>query len=126
MPQKTILIVEDNLISLRLIKKVLSQEGYNILTATSAENAQDILKEIHPDLILMDWQLPGMDGLELTQLLKTNPATRNIFIVALTICTDVGDEEKALKAGCDSYIAKPIDVITLPYKVASILNRTSS
>ena len=122
MAQKTILIIEDNAINLRLTKAVVVKHGYNALTATDAERALKILKEFHPDLILMDLQLPGMDGLQLTRFLKKNPATKNIIILALTAFVMKGDEAKALNAGCDGYVPKPIDVRTLPIIIDSYLD----
>src|SRR5271167_4214838 len=97
MTPKTVLIVEDNLISLRLTAKTISTEGYNILTANSAEQALDLLNNVLPDLVLMDLQLPGMSGFELTAIIKKNPETRDIIVVALTVVTEDGIEEKAFK-----------------------------
>jgi two-component system cell cycle response regulator len=79
-----------------------------VLTAADAEEALALLDVVHPRLILMDVQLPGLDGLELTRRLKTDPATRDIVVVALTAYAMQGDEQKALDAGCDGYLAKPI------------------
>jgi len=110
---KAILIVEDNPINLKLTHVLLSKEGFLVKVATDAEEALMMLKEFHPALILMDIQLPGMDGLQLTQLLKQNPQTRDIIIVALTAYAMKGDEEKVLNAGCDDYISKPIDIHNL-------------
>lgn len=114
MSQKTILIIEDNPINLRLAKTVVVKHGYNALTAMDAEHALTTLKNSHPDLILMDLQLPDMDGFQLTTLLKKNPATKDIIILAITAFAVKGTEKKALKAGCDGYVTKPIDVRTLP------------
>ncbi len=113
MPGKSILIVEDNPINLKLAQVLLSKEGFSIKVATNAEEALMILKDYHPALILMDIQLPGMDGLELTQQLKRDPKTQDILIIALTAYAMKGDEEKVLNAGCDDYIAKPIDIYAL-------------
>jgi CheY-like chemotaxis protein len=121
MPGETVLIVDDNPQNLKLAKLLLITEGYDARVAVDAEQALTLLEEFTPRLILMDIQLPGMDGLELTRRLKAAPETRGIVIVALTAYAMKGDEEKARAAGCDGYIAKPIDVRTLPQAVAEYL-----
>ncbi len=108
-----ILVVDDNVLNLKLAATLLRTEGYTVQTAGGAEEALEILIRQHPRLILMDLQLPGMDGLELTRRLKADLATHDIIIVALTAYAMKGDEEKARAAGCDGYIAKPIDTRTL-------------
>ena len=113
-----ILVVDDNPVYLKPIRVLLTAKGYEIRTATDAEEALTVLGTFHPRLILMDVQLPGMTGLELTQRLKSDPTTRNLIIVALTAYAMKGDEEKALHAGCDGFIPKPVDVKTLPGLVA--------
>jgi two-component system, cell cycle response regulator DivK len=110
----TILIVDDNAINLKLARVTLRGEGYDVHTATDAEEALAVLDRIHPRLILMDIQLPGMDGLELTRRLKADPAQQDIIVIALTAYAMKGDEQRAREAGCDGYIAKPIDTRTLP------------
>lgn len=126
MSDKTILIVEDNPINLKLVHVLLTKEGYSVKVATNAEEALLMLKDYHPSLILMDIQLPGMDGLQLTQLLKKNPQTSDIGIVALTAYAMKGDEEKLLSAGCDDYIAKPIDIQRLLQIVKKNLKKIAS
>jgi len=121
MPNEPLLIVDDNPQNLKLARLLLSAEGYDARTAVDAEHALAVLTEFTPKLILMDIQLPGMDGLELTRRLKAKPETQKIVIVALTAYAMKGDEEKARAAGCDGYIAKPIDVRTLPHAVAQYL-----
>jgi two-component system cell cycle response regulator DivK len=121
MPSEPLLIVDDNPQNLKLARLLLSAEGYDARTAVDAEHALTLLEEFRPRLILMDIQLPGMDGLELTRRLKAKPETQKIVIVALTAYAMKGDEEKARAAGCDGYIAKPIDVRTLPNAVAHYL-----
>ena len=121
MPGEAILIVDDNPQNLKLARLLLKGEGYDARTAPDAEHAMLLLEEFSPRLILMDIQLPGMDGLELTRRLKASEATRRIVIVALTAYAMRGDEERARAAGCDGYIAKPIDVHTLPHAVAGYL-----
>jgi two-component system, cell cycle response regulator DivK len=118
MAGEPILIVDDNPANLKLVRVLLATEGYEVRTATTADEALSVLGAFRPRLILMDVQLPGMDGLELTRRLKAAPATRDTAIVALTAYAMKGDEERALAAGCDGYIAKPIDTRTLPDIVA--------
>jgi len=120
-----ILVVEDNPTNLKLASDVLEFEGYDILKAVDAEAAQVILAATLPDLILMDIALPGMDGLTFTRKLKAGERTRGIRIVALTAFAMKGDDQKALDAGCDGYITKPIDTRKLPDQVAGFLARAS-
>ena len=105
----TILIVEDNPTNMKLSTFLLESAEYTVLAATSAEVGLTLAREMHPDLILMDIQLPGMDGLEATSMLKRDEATRGIPVIALTALAMKGDEERILAAGCDGYIAKPLD-----------------
>jgi CheY-like chemotaxis protein len=116
-----ILVVDDNPTNLKLVSDLLQFEGHEVLKAMDAEEAQVVLTAILPDLILMDIALPGMDGLTLTRLLKADERTRHIRVVALTAFAMKGDEQKALDAGCDGYITKPIDTRALPGEVAGIL-----
>lgn len=104
-----ILVVEDNQLNLELVSDLLEAHGYKVLQAQSGPDALQLATEHLPDLILMDIQLPGMDGLEVTRKLKENSSTRRIEVVALTAHAMLGDEEKARDAGCSGYIAKPID-----------------
>jgi CheY-like chemotaxis protein len=124
MPTEKILIVDDNPQNLKLARVLLLGEGYDVKTAPDAEEALRVLSNFYPDLILMDLQLPGMDGLDLTRRLKSDPVYRNICIVALTAYAMRGDKEKALAAGCDGYLAKPIDTDQLPKDVRSYIDRT--
>lgn len=124
MPGEPILIVDDNPINLKVVRLLLTMEGYGVRTATDAEEALSVLQAFHPRLILMDLQLPGLDGLELTRRLKADPATADILILALTASAMKGDEQKAKAAGCDGYITKPIDTRTLPGVVSATLDRT--
>jgi CheY-like chemotaxis protein len=116
-----ILVVDDNPTNLKLVSDVLAFEGHEILSAVDAEEAQVVLADTLPDLILMDIALPGMDGLTLTRLLKADPRTQHVTIVALTAFAMIGDKQKALDAGCDGYITKPIDTRALPTEVNAIL-----
>src|SRR5690606_29455165 len=108
----------DNPANLKLARVLLTSEGYHVTTAGDAEEALEELDRYTPSLILMDIQLPGLDGLELTRRLKADPRRRHIKIVALTAYAMKGDDEKAFAAGCDDYVAKPIDVVTLPQVIA--------
>jgi CheY-like chemotaxis protein len=119
-----ILVVDDNPANAKLVAYLLKARGYEIRTAASAKEALQVLEGFHPRLILMDLQLPGMDGLSLTRQLKAAPATRDIIIVALTASAMKGDAEKAREAGCDGYITKPIDTRTLPATLAGFLEHT--
>jgi CheY-like chemotaxis protein len=116
-----ILIVDDNVQNLKLARVILANEGYDVRTAGDAEEALALLRTSRPHVILMDVQLPGMDGLQLTRQLKADPDTRGIRIVALTAYAMKGDEERAFAAGCDGYVSKPIDTERLPYVVRSHL-----
>lgn len=121
MSKRTILVIEDNPSNLKLVRICLEKSDYNVITAMDAEEGLDVLKEKLPDLILMDLQLPGMGGLQLTSLLKKNPETKSIPIIALTAYAMKGDELKVYSAGCDGYITKPIDTRTLATTVATFL-----
>lgn len=114
-----VLIVDDNPLNLKLAQVTLSVEGYEVRTATDAAEALAVLGTWRPRLILMDLQLPGMDGLELTRKLKADPATHEIRIVAITAFAMKGDEQRARAASCDGYMSKPIDVRSLSRLVAS-------
>jgi CheY-like chemotaxis protein len=104
-----VLIVDDNPINLRLAADVLEHEGFEVQRAMDAEEAQSLLGVMVPDLILMDIALPGMDGLTLTGILKSDQRYAGIPIVALTASAMSGDEARSRSAGCDGYISKPID-----------------
>jgi CheY-like chemotaxis protein len=118
-----ILVVDDNPTNLKLVADVLAFDGFQILQAADAEEAQRLIGECPPDLILMDLALPGMDGLSLTRLLKGDARTSHIPIVALTAFAMKGDDQKAKAAGCDGYITKPIDTRKLAGQVAEFLTR---
>jgi CheY-like chemotaxis protein len=118
MPDEKILVVEDNPLNMELAVDVLGAAGYIVLQAENAERGIALARAERPALILMDVRLPGMDGLSATEILKGEPETREIPVVALTAHAMKGDEEKALAAGCKGYITKPIDTRTLPGEVA--------
>ena len=119
----TILVVEDNATNMKLSTFLLESAGYTVIGATSAETGLTLAHEAHPDLILMDIQLPGMDGLQATALLKADQATRDIPVIALTALAMKGDEERILAAGCDGYVAKPLDYKDFLAVVAASLAR---
>ena len=122
MSNTRILVVDDNPTNLKLVSDLLEWSDYNVSKAGDAEQALDVIRQLPPDLILMDIALPGMDGLTLTRKLKADPATKHIRIIVLTAFAMKGDEQKALDAGCDGYISKPIDTRALPNQVAQLLN----
>jgi two-component system cell cycle response regulator DivK len=103
-----VLVVEDNPANMTFAVFLLKSAGHEVLTALDAEAGLALARAEHPDLILMDIQLPGMDGLEATTLLKRDAATRAIPVIALTALAMKGDEERIRAAGCDGYIAKPM------------------
>ena len=104
----TILVVEDNVANMKLAVFLLQNAGYAVLSAPDAETGLALARETHPDLILMDVQLPGMDGLAATLLLKQDETTRDIPVIALTALAMKGDEARIRAAGCAGYIAKPM------------------
>jgi two-component system, cell cycle response regulator DivK len=103
-----ILVVEDNTANMTLAVYLLESAGHTVLSATDAEAGLALARAEHPDLVLMDIQLPGMDGLEATAQLKADESTRAIPVIALTALAMKGDEERIRAAGCDGYIAKPM------------------
>ena len=103
-----ILVVEDNAANMKLATFILKSAGYGVLAASDAEAGLKLARDEQPDLIVMDIQLPGMDGLQATGLLKADPATRAIPVIALTALAMKGDEERIRAAGCDGYVAKPL------------------
>lgn len=112
MNEKLIMVVDDNIINLKLMRILLTKMGFTAHVAIDAKDALAVLEKVHPYLILMDIQLPGMDGLALTRQLKANSTTQDIVIVAFTAYAMRGDKQKAKDAGCDGYISKPIDLTT--------------
>ena len=123
MAHEPILVVDDNEQNLKLARLILMSEGYEVSTAVNAEDVLLLLRQSRPRLILLDIQLPGMDGLELTRRLKSDPSYRDILIVALTASAMKGDEQRALDAGCDAYLAKPVDTEVLPRVLAGLIAR---
>jgi len=123
MTREKILIVDDNPTNLKLVAYLMTANGYEVTTALDADAALAAIDRDPPRLILMDLQLPGTDGLELTRRLKANPTTRDIIVVAVTAYAMKGDQDRALAAGCDDYVTKPIDTRGLPDTIARHLQR---
>ncbi len=117
----TILVIEDNIANMTLAAFLLESAGHTVLRATDAETGLALARGERPRLILMDIQLPGMDGLEATASLKRDESTRTIPIIALTALAMKGDEERIRAAGCDGYIAKPMRYRELLDAVAAVL-----
>ena len=119
----TVLVVEDNATNMSLSVFLLESVGHTVLCATDAEAGLALARDQHPQLILMDIQLPGMDGLAAITLLKKDAATRSIPVIALTALAMKGDEERIRAAGCDGYIAKPMRYREFLAAVATQLGR---
>lgn len=118
-----ILLVEDNEVNRRLVNVLLRSRNYRVVEAASAAEALHILRTERPDLILMDIQLPDDDGLDVTRMIKADPATHDIPVVAVTSYAMKGDREKALAVGCVGYITKPIDKATFLDDIGAFLER---
>jgi len=121
MSAETILVVEDNEKNLKLVRDVLQFAGFDVVAASSAEQGVAMAIERPPDLVLMDLQLPGMDGTEALRQLRDSPRTRSVPVVAVTAFAMKDDRERALDAGFDGYLEKPISVQALPAQVRSFL-----
>lgn len=120
-----ILLIDDDELNQKLTRTLLETEGYTVLQALDAESGLKMTREHLPDLILMDIELPNMDGLSATRIIKNDPDITHIPIVALTASAMVGDEPKAIDAGCSGYITKPFDIYTLVNSIRNVL-RTHS
>lgn len=118
-----LLIVDDNPANMKLVHYLLTKRGYDVRTAESATAALACLETFRPVLILLDLQMPGIDGFTLARQLKDDPATRDIVLLAVTAYAMHGDEQRARDAGCDAYVTKPIDTRTLPTLVAELIER---
>jgi Response regulators consisting of a CheY-like receiver domain and a winged-helix DNA-binding domain len=116
-----VLVVEDNEMNMQLVEYLLEEGGFQILKATSGEDALQVANADVPDLILMDIHLPGMDGLTVVREMKSLEKTKRIPILALTAHAMRGDKDRFLEAGCDGYISKPIDVKTFVSSIAKYL-----
>jgi two-component system cell cycle response regulator DivK len=119
----TILVVDDDETNLILARALLEADGFNVVTATDAMSTFDVLKDVDPALILMDIQLPGMDGWELTRRLKRNIATTHIPVIAVTAYGQQGDAERARDAGFLDFVAKPVSTRELPAIIRKHLGR---
>jgi CheY-like chemotaxis protein len=116
-----ILVLDDNMANRALAVTVLERAGYDVIEAENAEQAQALVLPDPPDLMLVDIGLPGMDGLAFTRSIKARPELRHVPVIAVTAHAMRGDEEKAIAAGCNAYVTKPIDVRKLPELVAQLL-----
>jgi two-component system cell cycle response regulator DivK len=125
-PNDPVLIVEDTPVNLKLVRFLLTREGFDVRAAGSAEEALEILKDFRPRIILTDIQLPGIDGLELTRRLKSDPATSQVVVIALTAYAMKSDEKKAFDSGCEGFITKPIDTRTFPKLIQQYLAQTGA
>lgn len=123
MAAKKVLVIEDNALNMKLVRGLLSLEDYTMLEATDAETGIKMAMQHRPDLILMDIQLPGMDGLEATKIINTDDDLKGIPILALTSYAMQGDEEKAKQAGCSGYITKPIDTRSFLDYISNIIDQ---
>ena len=119
--EPVILIVEDNARNLKLVRDVLNHVGYRTLEAATAEDGLALAREERPGLVLMDIQLPGMDGVEALARLRSDPATAGVRVLALTAFAMKDDRERFLEAGFDGYLEKPLDVLRLPEQIAAAL-----
>jgi len=121
MAGKRILVIEDHEENRRLLRDLLSSVGYELIEAVTGEEGLSAAETQRPDLILMDIQLPGIDGYETTRRIKSNPALRNIPVIAVTSYALSGDDVKAFAAGCDAYVTKPFDPVELLEKIQQYL-----
>ncbi len=121
MASARILVVEDNMMNMELVVDLLKLCGHHVLSARTGQEALEITEREPLDLILMDVQLPGMDGLAVTEQLKKNPKTKGIPVVALTAHAMRGDEQRILQHGCAGYISKPIDTREFPKAIEKFL-----
>ena len=122
----TILYVEDNPDNRLLVKRILLAEDYSLIEAIDGKDALKVLKTAHPDLILMDINMPDMDGYTLTAKIKSLPGFERVPILALTANVMRGDKEKTLEAGCDGYIQKPLDIDQLTREIEKFLSRRTN
>lgn len=121
MDQKKILIVEDNELNMKLFHDLLEVHGYSTLQTKDGREALDLAREHHPDLILMDIQLPEVSGLEVTKWIKADDELKDIPVIAVTAFAMKGDEEKIRSGGCEAYIAKPISVNSFLETIQTVL-----
>ena len=125
MPAARILVVEDNLDNYDLVRFLLQQEGYTVLGASDGRQGLAMVREQQPDIVLLDLSIPEIDGWALATQLKADPQTAHIAILAITGHTLPGDRQRALDAGCDDYISKPLDIPQFLQTVAAHLPKTT-
>ena len=123
--RRRVLIVEDNALNMKLFSAMIVSQGYEVLQASDGRGALDVARQAHPDLIIMDLQLPDMSGLDVTRSLKADADTRDIAILATTAYALRGDEETIRASGCDGYMAKPIAVSEFLGLIDSLIARLS-
>ena len=124
MNKKTIVVIEDNQLNMKLLRGLLNIGGFAVLEAEDAENGIQLIEKYKPDLILMDIQLPHMDGLEATRIIKHQPSSRDIPVIAISAHAMEGDKQKAFDAGCNGYITKPIETRCFLKKINIFLEAT--
>ena len=122
--RRCVLVVEDNPLNMKLFSAMIASQGYEVLQASDGLGGLDLARRQHPDLIIMDLQLPGMSGLDVTRSLKADAGTRDIAIIATTAYALRGDEETIQASGCDGYMAKPIAVSDLLDLIATLMARS--
>lgn len=125
MAKESILVVDDNEMNVKLLRWLLEKNGYQVHTAPDAKTARVSIRAVRPRLVLMDIQLPDVDGLQLTREFKTDPELRDIPVIAVTSYAMKGDRQKSIEAGCDGYITKPIDTRQFPLEIEKYLRRPS-
>jgi len=118
---KRVLVIEDQEDNRRIVRDLLTASGYELIEATTGEEGLELAERERPDLILMDIQLPGLDGYEVTRLIKANPELHRIPIIAVTSYALSGDDQKAAAAGCDGYVTKPFSPRVLLAKIREYL-----
>ncbi|OOP57508.1 MAG: two-component system response regulator [Candidatus Brocadia carolinensis] len=123
MSDKNVMVVEDNEKNRKLVRVVLKAKGYNVIEATTGEEALNLLKNQKPNIILMDIQLPGIDGLTLIKQIKADSVTKEIPIIAVTAYAMKGDEQKILDTGCEAYMSKPINTQELPLVIEKYIKK---
>jgi CheY-like chemotaxis protein len=123
MAGESVLIVDDTPLNLKLLELLLAAKGYAVKSAVTAESALQLLGHYDPELILLDLRLPGMSGIELCKVLRADPRYRDTVIVAVTASAMKGDDEKALAAGFDGYVTKPVDTRAFPGTIADLVAR---
>ncbi|MSO85732.1 MAG: response regulator [Rhodospirillales bacterium] len=121
MPMKTVMIVEDNELNMKLFNDLLQSQGYNTVWSADGKDVLKLARQHRPDLILMDVQLPGVSGVELTRALKADAELKIIPIIAVTAFAMKGDEEKIREGGCDGYLSKPISIPVFLETVAKFI-----